>query len=78
MVGRAVYRYTDWSLATDTTASGPIYAAECTSCGEASAAADEQEGPEVWCLRHAGLTGHTGFRGVITSFFRASLVEGPR
>ncbi|MET4924418.1 hypothetical protein P3L51_19010 [Streptomyces sp. PSRA5] len=78
MTTREVWRYANWALHTDTSGSGPIYVTECTSCGESSGAADDREGPETWCLKHAGRTGHTGFRSVITSFFRASLVEGPR
>ncbi|MEE4541633.1 hypothetical protein V2S66_06560 [Streptomyces sp. V4-01] len=30
---------------------------------------------QLWCLRHAGRTGHTGFRGTVVGFFRASLEE---
>ncbi|MEU8919039.1 hypothetical protein [Streptomyces nigrescens] len=75
---RSVWRFADWALKVDTSGSGPIYVQECMSCGEDSGASEEAEGPDVWCLRHAGRTGHTWFRCVVTTFFRASLVEGPR
>ncbi|MGP3924654.1 DUF7848 domain-containing protein [Streptomyces sp. 8N616] len=78
MTPRAVWRYADWVLTADTSGSGPIYVAECTTCGDASEASEETEGPEVWSLKHAGRTGHTGFRNIITSFSRASLAEGRR
>ncbi|MGP3983915.1 DUF7848 domain-containing protein [Streptomyces sp. KR80] len=75
MAVRSVMWFADWSLRVDESGSGPVYEAECTTCGDQSSAADDREGPEVWCLGHAGRTGHTGFRGIITAFFRAELVS---
>ena len=75
MALRAVFRFMDWALQVDTSGSGPIYEAECTTCSESSGTADSKDEPEVWCLRHAGRSGHTGFRAVTTSFFRASCAE---
>ena len=72
---RAVTRFADWALSTDKQGSGPVYEAECTTCGESSDASESKGEPEMWCLRHAGALGHTGFRGVTTAFFRASLVN---
>ncbi|WP_055470997.1 DUF7848 domain-containing protein [Streptomyces pathocidini] len=74
MAPKAVIRYADWSLSVDESGSGPIYETECTTCGRQSGAAESKDEPEDWCLRHAGLTGHTGFRATTTSFFRAALV----
>ncbi|WP_406342819.1 hypothetical protein [Streptomyces sp. NBC_00648] len=65
-------------LSSDASGSGPIYVAECTTCGDASEGAEDTEAPEIWSLQHAGRTEHTGFRNIDTSFSRASLVEGPR
>lgn len=78
MTARGVWRFADWVLRADASGSGPIYVAECTTCGDGSVAAEETEGPEIWSLQHAGRTGHTGFRNIDISFSRASLVEGPR
>ncbi|WP_443050632.1 DUF7848 domain-containing protein [Streptomyces sp. H27-D2] len=72
MAARSVWRFVDWTLSVGTSGSGPIYVTECATCGTSSDAADDTEGPETWCLQHAGRTGHTGFRSTITSFFRAS------
>lgn len=72
---RAVMRFADWMLSTDRQGSGPVYEAECTTCGESSDAAESRDQPELWCLRHAGALGHTGFRGITTAFFRAALVN---
>jgi hypothetical protein len=71
-------RYADWLLSLDLSGSGPIFESECTTCGETSGAADAKEGPEIWCLRHAGRTRHTGFRAITTAFFRASLLTDGR
>lgn len=76
--GNSVIRQGDWTLwtlSTDVTGSPPILEAECTTCDDSSGAAEEAKQPEVWCLRHANQTGHTGFRMIITSFFRASLAN---
>lgn len=73
---RSVMRYADWMLSTDRQGSGPVYEAECTTCGESSEAAETKDEPELWCLRHAGVSGHTGYRGITTAFFRATLFGG--
>jgi hypothetical protein len=72
---RSRMRFGQWTLTTDTDSGPLIHAAECTTCGENASAADEWDGPQMWCLRHAGHTGHTGFRGTVTGFFRASLED---
>ncbi|MFD9488127.1 hypothetical protein ACFWBX_30010 [Streptomyces sp. NPDC059991] len=72
---RAIWRFADWALQLDTSGSGPIFESQCTTCNDSSEASDGKEVPEVWCLRHAGATGHTGFRAVTTSYFRAKLLE---
>lgn len=72
---RAVMRFADWMLSTDRQGSGPVYEAECTTCGESSDAAESRDEPELWCLRHAGALGHTGFRGITTAFFRAAPIN---
>lgn len=77
MATRSWMRFVRWSLGNDPDGSPPIYQMECTTCLESSEAAEEKNEPELWCLKHAGRTGHTGFRGVITSFFRATPLEGP-
>ncbi|MBW1596899.1 hypothetical protein [Streptomyces sp. JJ38] len=75
MVGNSVFRFADWMLTTDPHGGPPLYEAVCTTCGETSGADASKDGPELWCLRHAGRTRHTGFQATTTSFFRASLVD---
>ncbi|TDC65466.1 hypothetical protein [Streptomyces hainanensis] len=67
-----VSRFADWSLSLDPYGGPAIHAAECTTCDEASPGADSRDVPEVWCLRHAARTGHTGFRSTVTTFLRAT------
>ncbi|SHK76896.1 hypothetical protein SAMN05216268_101256 [Streptomyces yunnanensis] len=74
----SVWRIADWDLDVGTSDSGSIYKHQCMSCGQKSSAAVTADGPDEWCLRHAERTGHTEFRGTVTTFFRASLAEGPR
>ncbi|WP_449343548.1 DUF7848 domain-containing protein [Streptomyces rugosispiralis] len=76
--GDSVIRQGDWTLWTlsaDVTGSPPILETECTTCDDSSGATEEATQPEVWCLRHANQTGHTGFRMITTSFFRASMAN---
>lgn len=68
-------RFAQWLLTTETASGPPIHAAECAECDETSAGADNWEGPQVWCLQHAGRTGHTLFRVTVTGYFRASMQE---
>lgn len=62
----------DWVLASDGTGSGPVYESACTSCLDGSGPADGEHVPVVWCLRHAGRTGHTVHRRIVTDFRRAT------
>ncbi|MGW5114827.1 DUF7848 domain-containing protein [Streptomyces noursei] len=75
---KAEWRFAHWALDIDSSASGSSYQHQCATCGDQSGVADTAEGPDMWCLRHAERTGHTDFRCVITTFFRASLSKGPR
>jgi hypothetical protein len=68
-------RFGQWTLTTDAAAGPLIHEAECTTCGDKSEAGRAWNDPQMWCLRHAGRTGHTAFRAKVVGFFRASLKE---
>lgn len=68
-------RFGQWTLCTDTDAGPLVHEAECTACGDTSGVGATWEDPQMWCLRHAGRSGHTGFRATVMGFFRASLEE---
>jgi hypothetical protein len=72
---RSRMRFGQWTLTTDTQAGPLLHEAECTTCLEKSDVAENWDEPQLWCLRHAGRTGHTGFRATVMGFFRASLEE---
>lgn len=72
---KARLRFAQWLLKTETAPGPPVHAAECVECDAASDGADAWGGPQDWCLKHAGSTGHTLFRGTVTGYFRASLEE---
>lgn len=79
MSPRAVIRYADWTIGPDRTpgASGPIYELECTTCGEASDAAEERTPPEDWAFTHTGRnTDHRSYRAIGTSFLRVEPAPG--
>ncbi|URN12678.1 hypothetical protein LUW77_16680 [Streptomyces radiopugnans] len=78
MTVRSRMRFVHWSLSIDPDGGAPAYEAACTACDAASGPSVDKRAPELWCLRHAGRTGHTGFRATITSLFRATPLEGPR
>ncbi|WP_129841737.1 hypothetical protein [Streptomyces sp. RFCAC02] len=65
-----VTRSADWVLAPDPNGGAPIWAAECTTCLEESPADTSRDVPDVWCVRHCGSTGHTGYRVTVMSFVR--------
>ncbi len=75
MAVRSVFRFVNWVLLLDTSGSPPIFELECTSCGTSSEAAGAPAEPQEWALKHASRTGHTMFRAVHTSFFRATRTE---
>ncbi|MFK0289140.1 hypothetical protein ACIQU6_01465 [Streptomyces sp. NPDC090442] len=68
----------NWGMNVGISDSGSTYENQCVTCGQKSGMAVTAEGPDTWCLRHAQRTGHTEFRGSVTTFFRASLAKGPR
>ncbi|MFZ3500084.1 hypothetical protein ACODT5_43905 [Streptomyces sp. 5.8] len=68
----AVHSSSDWMLSSDRAGSGAVVEMECTSCLEGSGPADDGTDPDVWSLRHASRSGHTGFRRIVTDFHRAA------
>lgn len=76
---RSIIRAAEWTLGPDTEpgASGPVYEAECTTCGDASEAGHEQSTPEIWALKHTGShPSHRSFRAITTSFWRVTPAPG--
>ncbi len=76
MSPRAVYRYVPHTIR-HAPEGGVIYEAHCTEsgCTAASGPASAQETAQDWALRHAGRTGHSGFRRVVTDHARVTRDE---
>ena len=77
-MSRSLIRAEPWTIGPDRTpgASGPIRRTECTTCHDESPPSDGQKAPDLWALEHAGLSGHTGFREIVTAFLRAVPARG--
>ncbi|WP_327375666.1 hypothetical protein OG393_17950 [Streptomyces sp. NBC_01216] len=73
-----VYRFADWTIGRDRApgVSAPIREMECTTCLERSEPGTSQLQPDRWALAHAGTTGHTGFREIVTVFLRVTPAPG--
>jgi hypothetical protein len=70
---KALYRFVPHRLTADPQNDAVIFVAECTTCEEQSPpAAADREPVELWALAHTGRTGHTGYREIITRFWRAA------
>lgn len=74
-MSRSVIKLATWTLGADASegVSPPIREIECTTCMERSEPDTSQLGPDSWALRHAGLSGHSGYREIVTAFLRATL-----
>lgn len=73
MTPRARYRFVPHTLTADPEAEPEIFEAECTTCDAKSEASGGNRDPvELWALAHTGRTGHTGYREIVTRFWRAS------
>ncbi|MGP3926286.1 DUF7848 domain-containing protein [Streptomyces sp. 8N616] len=69
---RARYAFVPHTLTADPNAEDAIFEAECTTCSDRSQPSGEDREPvELWALSHTGRTGHTGYREIITRFWRA-------
>lgn len=58
--------------------SGPVYLSFCTKadCMEDSEPSSDQEKVQLWCLRHAGKTGHDLYlRTVTTDYAKVDRLE---
>lgn len=53
-----------------------IFEMQCTTCGDASQAAEDFEDARTWAFTHLGRhPSHTGFREVVHRFWRATLKD---
>ncbi|MDQ8707879.1 hypothetical protein RCO28_36235 [Streptomyces sp. LHD-70] len=64
------YGFADWTL--KAVRSWPVcYFASCLICGERSTDRPDAEAAQLWCLKHAGLTRHSGYELAVSQLFNA-------
>ncbi|MFE0102751.1 hypothetical protein [Streptomyces sp. NPDC059009] len=72
---RGRYRFADWTLSA-ITGMAARYVGKCLACGARCADTAEADDAQVWCLKHAGATRHTGYEVSGFQYFNASMT-GP-
>ncbi|MGW2562585.1 DUF7848 domain-containing protein [Streptomyces sp. NPDC001514] len=68
---RGRFRFAEWTLTADAEL-GLRHYAECRNCGAKSVDTADPDDAQVWCLKHAGLTGHTSFEMTAFQLFEAA------
>jgi hypothetical protein len=68
------YRFTDWTL-TVMPNMAVRHFGKCLTCGERSADTAEPDDAQVWCLKHAGLTHHSGYELSAFQYFNATMTD---
>ncbi|WP_220127583.1 hypothetical protein [Streptomyces sp. NBRC 110611] len=51
------------------------YIGKCLTCVERSVDTADPDDGQVWCLRHAGATGHTSYEMTAFQYFDATLTD---
>jgi hypothetical protein len=70
---RAQYRYVDWRLTASQDTTG--FTGKCSGCDQASKPLPSSDAAQVWCLNHAGATGHRIFELTTAQRFTAEWTE---
>ncbi|MGH4029841.1 hypothetical protein ACQB60_12990 [Actinomycetota bacterium Odt1-20B] len=68
---RGRYRFVDWTLSA-MPAVAVRYVGRCLSCGERCAGMAVADDAQLWCLKHAGATRHTGYEVSARQYFAAA------
>lgn len=71
---RGVYRFAEWTLKADPEATVG-YVGKCLTCSERYVDAACGDDAQLWCLRHAGITGHLGYELSALQYFGASMAN---
>ena len=71
---RGRYRFAEWTLST-VPEMAVRYFGKCLTCGERSADTAESDTAQVWCLKHAGATRHTGYELSAFQYFNAAMTD---
>lgn len=71
---RARYRFAEWTLSAIPTMS-VRYVGKCLCCGERSTDTANMDDAQMWCLKHAGATGDTGYELSAFQYFNATMTD---
>ncbi|MBT2507089.1 hypothetical protein J7I98_14565 [Streptomyces sp. ISL-98] len=71
---KARYRFVSWTLSAAENAS-IRFVGTCQDCRDHAVNCDDSDEATLWCLRHAGLTGHTRFEMTASQHFTATATD---
>ncbi|GGW42307.1 DUF7848 domain-containing protein [Streptomyces caelestis] len=73
-ITRGRYRFAEWTL-TAVPTMAVRHCGRCLTCGERSADTADADDVHVWCLKHAGLTHHSGYEFSAFQYFNATMSD---
>ncbi|MCX4665904.1 hypothetical protein OG453_04320 [Streptomyces sp. NBC_01381] len=73
-LSRGIYRFAEWTLKADPE-SAVRYVGKCLTCSERCADTAAGDDAQLWCLKHAGITGHGGYELWAFQYFTASMAD---
>ncbi|MGY0486451.1 DUF7848 domain-containing protein [Streptomyces sp. WG-D5] len=65
---RRRFRFVEWTLSVTC---GVRHVGVCLDCGERCQGAGSPDDAQLWCLRHAGVSGHTAYELSVSQEFGA-------
>ena len=73
-ITRGRYRFAEWTLTAMPTMAVRHFG-KCLTCGERSDDTADADDAQVWCLKHAGLTHHSGYELSAFQYFNATVTD---
>ncbi|WP_455755154.1 DUF7848 domain-containing protein [Streptomyces luteogriseus] len=71
---RRRYRFAEWALRVAPNMAVRHFG-KCLTCGQRCTDTAEPDEAQVWCLKHAGLTHHSGYELSAFQYFNATMVD---
>ncbi|MEU3736553.1 hypothetical protein AB0E78_05710 [Streptomyces sp. NPDC032198] len=73
-VSRGIYRFAEWTLKAEPEAA-VRHVGKCLTCSEQCVDTAAGDDAQLWCLKHAGITGHGGYELSASQHFTASMAD---
>lgn len=73
-LSRGIYRFAEWTLKADSGAA-VRYVGKCLTCSERCVDTATGDDAQLWCLQHAGITGHNGYELSAFQYFTANMAD---